>query len=362
MLLLSGMTLLAQTEPTASPSQRIDERIRALQREAQQLAGQSRTLLGELRQLEVERDLRTEEARLAEAAAAAARQALAATTARLTMLEQQREAQLPDLRAQLVDIYKAGRSGYARLLFGATSLRDFARATRAVASLSAVQQRLVAEHRATMAALRAQRRTLEEQTRELQTRQARAGQARAAADQAVAARSALLARIDSRRDLTAQYVGELRTAHDRLQQLAPGTATRVDVPLAPFRGALDWPVDGRVTGRFGQADRPGSSAVRSGIDIAAPQGTPARAVHGGTVAFAGPYAGFGSLVILDHGGNDFTVYGYLSEVSVERGQVLAPGAELGRTGERADATPGLYFEVRIDGRSVDPLQWLKPRG
>ena len=44
-----------------------------------------------------------------------------------------------------------------------------------------------------------------------------------------------------------------------------------------------------------------------------------------------------------------------------RGATVEAGAEIGRTGSGAGATPGLYFEVRIDGRSVDPLQWLKPR-
>ncbi len=136
----------------------------------------------------------------------------------------------------------------------------------------------------------------------------------------------------------------------------------MDVPLAPFRGALEWPVViGRVTARFGQTGRPGGAAVSNGIDIAAPEGTPVHAVHGGTVAFAGPFTGFGTLVILDHGGNSFTLYGYLSSVAVDRGAVVDAGAELGRTGSGPGTASGLYFEVRIDGRQVDPLQWLKPR-
>ena len=91
------------------------------------------------------------------------------------------------------------------------------------------------------------------------------------------------------------------------------------------------------------------------------EGIPVHAVHGGTVAFAGPFTGFGTLVILDHGANNFTLYGYLSTVEVDRGDVVDAGAELGRTGTGPGATSGLYFEVRIDGRQVDPLQWLRPR-
>jgi murein hydrolase activator len=353
----------AQAPRQDAQARRVGDRMKALQREAEQLATQSKTLLGDLRQLEIERDLRSEEARQAEAAAAAAQQSLVTTSARVIELEQQRDAQLPDLRRQLVDIYKRGRSGNAQLLFGTSNVRDFARATRAVASLSTVNQRRLEEHRKTLDALRTERQALEQQTNELRTRQQQAEQARAAAQRAIASRTALIARIDSRRDLAAQYVGELQEAYDRLQQqLAAPRDARVDVPLAPFRGALDWPVViGRVTARFGQTGRPGGVAVSNGIDLASPEGTPVHAVHGGTVAFAGPFTGFGTLVILDHGRNSFTLYGYLSTVAVDRGTIVDAGSELGRTGSGPGTAPGLYFEVRIDGRPVDPLQWLKPR-
>ena len=361
-LVILGGVLAAQAPRPDAQTKRVNDRIQALESEARQLAAQSKTLLGELRQLEIERDLRTEDARQAETAATEAQRSLDTTSARVAELEQQRQAQLPDLRAQLVDIYKRGASGYAQMLFGATDVREFGRATRAVASLSKINERRLAEHRATLAALRAERAAMEKNAEELRTRQHQAEQARAAAQRAVAARTALIARIDARRDLTAQYVGELQTAYSRLQQqISSSAAGRVEIPLAPFRGALEWPVIGRITSRFGQADRASDTAVKNGIDIAAPDGTVVKAVHGGTVAFAGPFTGFGTLVILDHGASNFTLYGSLSSAAVDRGAVVDAGTEIGRTGSGAGATPGLYFEVRIDGRSVDPLQWLKPR-
>ena len=351
----------AQTVRQDAESRRVSERIRALQREAEQLATQSKTLLGELRRLEVERDLHIEEARRAEGAVAAVQQSLLTTSTRVAALEQQRQAQLPDLRRQLVDIYKRGRMGYAQLLFGASDVRELARATRAVASLSTINERRLAEHRATVDALRVDRQALEQQRNELRMQQQEAEQARAAAQRAIASRTALIARIDSRRDLAAQYAGELQEAHDRLQQqITTPRTSRVEVPLAPFRGALDWPVAGRVTARFGRTGGAEGGAVQNGIDIAAAAGTPVHAVHSGTVAFAGPFTGFGTLVILDHGANNFTLYGYLSTVEVERGDVVNAGTKLGQTGSGPGTTPGLYFEVRIDGRQVDPLQWLRP--
>ena len=100
-------------------ARRVNDRIRALQAEADRLAGQARTLLGDLRKLEVERELQVERVREAQAAIAQRpRGDRQRARERLAALEQQRVAQLPDLQAQLVDIYKRGRAGYAKLLFG----------------------------------------------------------------------------------------------------------------------------------------------------------------------------------------------------------------------------------------------------
>jgi septal ring factor EnvC (AmiA/AmiB activator) len=366
-LLAAAVTLTAAQGPDRSPeARRVDERIRALQQEAARLANESKTLVAELQQLEVERQLRVAEAGQADAERLAAEQALRATTERLAQLEQRRVAQLPDIKAELVETYKRGRGGYARLLFAGKDLRDFARSARAVSALVDLNARRIAEHRQTIEAVRGERVALEEKTRDLATREVQAKAAGAAADRALSARTARAAQIDSRRDLTAQYVGELQVAYERLQQVISGRPTSggesVVVPLAPFRGALEWPVDGRIAGRFGEtADRLGGAAVRNGIEVAAAEGAMVRAVHGGTVRLADLYTGFGTLVILDHGGNTFSLYGYLDATTVSQGQSVETGTEVGRVGTAPDGMPELYFEMRIDGRPVDPLQWLKRR-
>jgi septal ring factor EnvC (AmiA/AmiB activator) len=369
LLSLAALVCAASLSHAQAPdpqSRRVDDRLRALQRENDQLAKQATTLLGQLRQLEIQRDVRVEEWKQAEAAALAAQAAFVQSTERLAMLELQRTSQLPDLRAQLVDVYKRRRSGYARLLFGADDLRDFTRTTRAVAALASINERRLAEHRRTLEELKKQRAALQQSATERRSREAEARKARIAADRAVADLSRLIARIDSRRDLTAQYIGELQLAYGRLQQLTAPAAGRpreaVSVPLLPFRGSLDWPAGGRLVSRFGQeTERLGGTAVRNGIEIALAEDTPVRAVHGGTVAMAGPFLGFGNLVIVDHGANNYSLYGYLATPAVERGAAVDAGADLGRSGSAPAGPPALYFELRIDGRAVDPLQWLKPR-
>lgn len=369
-LVLWSLMAGAAQEPAGAPDtqgRRISERIRSLQREADRLAGQQRTLLGDVRKLEIERDLKAGLAQQAAAANAEAQRELQETTDRLSRLELQRLAQLPDVKAQLVDVYKRGRSGYARLLFSARNLREFARASRAVASLTTLNEQRIAEHRRTLDALRKERETFAQRAREQQKKEAEAVQAKAVADRAVAARSELIAQIDTRRDMTAEYMGELQVAYDKLQQQMKGKpdgapADAVAVPLRPFRGALEWPVPGRLAAQYGQtAGRLGGNTVKNGVEIAATDDAPVRAVHGGTVGFADVFTGFGNLVILDHGGGNYSLYGYLASMGVKQGDRLDSGAEVGRVGRAPGGSPALYFEMRIDGKSVDPVQWLKPR-
>jgi len=350
-------TAHAQTPERAAAdamARRVNERIRALQAEADRLASQSRTLLGDLRKLEIQRDIATEQQKAADAAVGPAQLALRQTTERLNTLEQQRESQLPDLKVRLVDIYKRGRGGYARMLLDVHGVREFARAMRAVAALTAINEQRIAEHRRTVAELRQQRDAMEQRTRELDVAAMDAERARAAAQQAVAAREALIAEIDKRRDLNALLAGELDVASQHLQeQLANAAAGRavvpVTVPLTSFRGALDWPVVGRFT------------RGRNGIEISAPEGTAVTAIHPGNVDYADAFTGFGNLVIVDHGGNNFSLYGYLASVEVARGDHIDAATEVGRVGSAPAGPAALYFELRIDGRSVDPVQWLKPR-
>jgi septal ring factor EnvC (AmiA/AmiB activator) len=339
---------------TDALARRLNERIRVLQVEADRLAAQSRTLLGDLRQLELQRDIAAEKVKAADAAVAEAQTALQQTSGRLTALEQERESQLPDLKVRLVDIYKRGRGGYARMLIDVNGLREFARAMRAVAALTTINEQRIAQHRRTVDTLRQERDAAQQRTQEVQAAAREADRARLAAQRAIAAREALLTEIDQRRDLNAQLAGELDVANQRLQEqvanlLAGRPVEGVTIPMASFRGALDWPAPGRYV------------RARNGIEIAAPEGTPVTAIHPGTVDYADTFSGFGNMVIIDHGGNYFSLYGYLSSISVASGQRVDAGTELGKVGTAPAGPASLYFELRVDGRSVDPIQWLKPR-
>jgi len=378
-----GIGLRAQTASGVSAEEqarRITDRIRGLQAESDRLAGEARTLLADLRKLEAERNVQVQRVRDAQAAIVEIQTAIEGTAQRLLALEAQRIAQLPAMETQLVDMYKRGRSGFARLVLSAGGIREFGRATRAAAAMLRVSEERIVQHRGTAQALGQERAKLEAELDARRARETEARLAQAAADKAVADRAALLTRVDSQRDVNARLAGELQVEQARLTQQetgriaaadtpavsnAPATPGRAPVltfgPTGPARGALLWPVSGRVTGRFGRRVMATEDpAAANGLEIASREGNLVRALHSGTVSFAGPLDGFGTLVIVDHGDNTLSVYGYLASTSVNRDDMVISGGEIGRVGLAPSGTAALFLEIRIDGRSVDPVQWLRP--
>jgi septal ring factor EnvC (AmiA/AmiB activator) len=99
--------------------------------------------------------------------------------------------------------------------------------------------------------------------------------------------------------------------------------------------------------------------ARGGIELAATPNESVYAIHEGTVAFAGTFEGLGTLVILDHGNQAFSLYGYLTSLAVHEGVQVDQRALVGTAGTSPAGAAALYFELRIDGRPVDPVEWLE---
>jgi murein DD-endopeptidase MepM/ murein hydrolase activator NlpD len=167
----------------------------------------------------------------------------------------------------------------------------------------------------------------------------------------------------------------------RHAQLATATTTSTGSPSATastgvkessgtsFAAALDSavgggkafvkPMDGRVTSEFG----PRWGTMHKGLDLAAPAGSPIRAVTGGTVRRANWNGGYGNAVIIDHGNGLSTLYGHAASLDVKPGQKVNAGDIIAREGSTGDSTgPHLHFEVRLNDKQIDPRPWLTARG
>jgi murein DD-endopeptidase MepM/ murein hydrolase activator NlpD len=126
-----------------------------------------------------------------------------------------------------------------------------------------------------------------------------------------------------------------------------------------------WPVEGYVTSKFGPRTSPftGQPQHHTGIDIAAPPGTPIRAPADGIVTFAGTLPGYGNAVVLTHGFGFKTFYGHNQRNQVSKGQTVTRNqviAFVGNTGYSTGAH--LHYEVLLNDQPHDPLKYVVDEG
>lgn len=374
-LLLAALLGLGLTGPAEA---RTDERAAAeaeLDRITQRLNDLDTWLLGaERKRAQWQRDIQASDravARLAreveaaDAAVAAAQADIQALNREREQLQQQRTAQARHIGRHLASAYRLGGEDFVKLLLNQQSPETFDRMIRYHRYFSAARMETLHAYRETLASLGENQAALEAKAAEAARRQAALQAEQAALVERRAERRALLDRLAAETEDKAAERERLAADQARLEALLTELARRAQTldgrDFAARKGALPWPVRGRVLQAFGQPRAEGRLAWH-GLMIEADEGTPVTAVFRGRVVFADWLRGFGLLAIVDHGSGYMTLYGHADVLSkrvgdwVEGGEVIA---RAGRSGGRSGA--GLYFEVRHDGRAADPIVWLGGR-
>ena len=322
----------------------------------------------------------------------------------IAKLGRQRVGQEEVLERRLRALYKLEAQGGALpLLLSGDDPVAKAVQLRHLTTLATVDARLIREYRVTSEGLAERKSRLEARQRDLTGLRAEVDEERAEADREAARRQVLLARVKDERAYHDRMVGELSEAAKRLEAFirdlqerqrraaaakaaaakaaaakpAPPTARSRPAPpiesapgvsgtgFASLRGRLAWPADGRVVGEYGAQVHPrfGTKTFRNGIDIDVAEGTSITAVASGQVLYTGWFRGYGNLIIVDHGGEYYTLYAHASNIRVAEGDEIKQGQAIGTVGDTGSLQgPRLYFEVRHGGRPQDPAQWLRPRG
>lgn len=365
-------------------SQRRLEQIRAererLEREAGDARNRIRDASAEL--ANVERRLSASRSVLAEVefqSDATADQIRETTRDLITTQDRMAESQAV-LYRRLRDIYKMGPMRTVQVLLGADSFTDLLNRYRYLQRIAAFDRSLLErvqileaelaqqnaalrERMALLGSLRQDRLTEVVQLRSVESeRQAAIRQFRAREESAASRIQELEADEERMTDLMAELEARRRELEARRRAGAASIS-------AEDAGSLDWPLEGDVIYEFGRDQRPNGTVIRwNGIGIAAPTGTPVRAVKEGTVAYAGPFEGYGPTVMLSHGDGFYTLYLYLEEIGVVEGRQVSPGQVVGTVGG-GDTPEGPHLEFQIRAPEVangnplaqDPLQWLRSR-
>ena len=384
LLLLVGTTTARAQDTSLEASRRRLEEIRRerdrLQEQQQRLQGQVHDVNDELSNLERQRESTQRIVNEIERQIGGLASQLDRSSAELILAEDNLAERRAVLERRLADIYKRGPLYTFQALFAAESFGDLlsrykylyltSRQDRAlVADVEQLRNRVVVE-RNTILNVRTQldrsrlereaeyakytelARIRERRLEQLQ-RSARSTERRLSALERDEARlNGLLAALErARKDEAAR--GALRGASS-----GPGSITTASL------GRLDWPVEGTIVYRFGRDTLPSGGIIRwNGVGIAAPVGTPVRAVEAGKVRLVGQFGTYGLTIVLEHGNGYYSVYSHLQSAAVRLGAVITKGQTIGAVGgENSDYGPHLHFEIRGENQvALDPTTWLRKR-
>lgn len=146
----------------------------------------------------------------------------------------------------------------------------------------------------------------------------------------------------------------------QLERRTPYKARGGPIPPAQKPHSLPWPARGRLTQSYGRQKAPqlDTWVIHSGIRIQTAARAEVRPVKPGRVIFSGEFRSYGQVIIVDHGGAFYTIYGLLGRRLREKGDAVTPSKALGTAGDAPDGGT-LYFEMRQSGDALDPLSWLE---
>jgi murein DD-endopeptidase MepM/ murein hydrolase activator NlpD len=286
------------------------------------------------------------------------------------------------LRRRLVDAYEHADLGYVDVLLEARSFADFVERWNDVRFVIKANETTIRERRSAETRVAGIESSLVGVETEVASEQEQARQQHEALAALAQERQNLLAAANEQQNTAqtqvVQYeemseseeaaleglIREKQAEEEARREAARRARELAGEPVAPISGApgsIMWPVSGPIGSGFGMRNHPvfGRMIMHAGIDILAAQGTTIAAAATGRVILA-QYAGnCGNMITIDHGGGMATNYCHLSQMFVSVGQDVQQGQAIGAVGMTGDATgPHLHFEVRINGRPVDPLGYL----
>jgi septal ring factor EnvC (AmiA/AmiB activator) len=298
------------------------------------------------------------------------------TTADLVRAQDELTVKRATLRRRVVDIYKRGPLYSTEVLLSATSFGDLLARYKYLHLLALRDRALVrrvedlrnqiGRQRANLVRfqrdIEVNRQEKTEEEHRLRSLEEQRARSLAQVKQRAQQTERRLQQIERDEKRLGDVIASLEAARRRAERATPN-APRAPSAMRGSRARLDWPVEGALIYNFGRVVNPNNTTVRwNGIGIKALPGTPVRAVADGVVLVAEPFGTYGLTVIVQHPGGDYSVYGSLSRIATAKGASVTAGQTIGHVGSSdPELGPHLHFELRPEGRAVDPLEYLRPQ-
>lgn len=371
---LGGVLVLASPErkgtskpPAVSKSDlqkklaQVQKQIRQARAEIRQIRRRERAITADLLATEQALDSTRRQLHRVRARLQSVRRQQQQTAARLRTLEQ-RLQQRQRLLAQRIRVaYQQGNASTVRVLLGSRDVHDLISRSYVLGRIARADSRLVLSIQRDKQEVAQMKEQLDRQAQEIAALESELATQTQRLQEQTQVKREILEDIARDRQLKEQALDEWEEESRQIAAMirAMEQTARGQARLArPFRGGFIRPVPGPIVSGFGMRYHPilKVNRMHTGIDIAAPYGTPIKAAADGEVIFAGYRRGYGNTVIVDHGGGVATLYAHCSALSVNEGDTVKQGQVIGYVGATGLATgPHLHFEVRRNGEPVNPL-------
>ena len=279
-----------------------------------------------------------------------------------TRLTDRRQLQAEKIAVHLRQAHKLSGQDFVKLLLLQETPDTFDRMIRYHGYFSRARKEALQEYRTTLASMERTSTDLEGRRAEFEQREENLSKRFGMLQGERLGRKKLIANLSQ--EIKDKGLVRDKLEHDRvriealLAKLVKRDSNLDGKLFANTKGRLNWPVQGRLTYRFGEP-RAGGRLSWEGIYFSAPSGSVVTAVGRGQIVFSDWLRGFGLLTIIDHGNEQMSLYGFCDSLVkqngdwVESGEVVASAGQSG--GQDLD---GLYFEIRIKGQPTNPLAWL----
>lgn len=292
-----------------------------------------------------------------------------------------------EIDKRLTSLYKAGEIGGLRMFFSSESFPQMAENMRYMRSILENDKKIFTEYNLKIEELRKLKVVLEGDAAKKERIKDSIASKKREIEQDKNTKAAYLQKVRQDRKSYEVSLKELQANASRLQSMLerldklsrkkhlsrtekPGKKYKAlpELPPVPDRGfasqkgRMSMPVRGEIIETYGKHKHPefNSFTFSKGLSISAAVGTEIKTVYEGTVIFADYFKGFGNMVIVDHGGGYFTLYAHAAKILKKVGVEVAKNDVVATVGD-ADSSKGpiLYFEIRHQGKPLDPAAWVR---
>jgi len=357
-------------EEKARIASALDKEIAALQKELESVQGEERSATGEIELLSTKEALSRRRWQRATLDREEVVRQVQEEGARSVELARAVDSGRAKAREALREAYKQSAVPEYASLFSVESPSDLLGAYQSLDILARRQAEAATGYQRSLLESEASIERLHQKKAELDSAIRVAGLEEAQLAQDRSARLALLDRLRKDKALQSEALDELTRAMSSLGESLDAVPTEgrplpVRIAFSRLQGGLPWPAPGAIQVPFGSVRNPrfGTLTPHPGVDLRVGAAAIVRAVGAGRVVLNRRYGSYGRTVVIDHGERYLSVYARLAAASVSEGDDVVPGQEVGFAGEAdAEGKSLIYFEIRHQGKALDPAEWLRRGG